>query len=42
MNIAFYGDRYSQEKKKEETIEEWKERLKQKARRYKLYKSSDE
>ena len=28
MNIAFYGDRYSQEKKKEESIEEWKERLK--------------
>ena len=27
FNIAFYGDRYSQEKKKEETIEEWRERL---------------
>ena len=27
MNIAFYGDRYSQEKGKEESIEEWKERL---------------
>jgi len=27
MNIAFYGDRYSQEKKKEESVEEWKERL---------------
>ena len=27
FGIAFYGDRYSQEKKKEETIEEWKERL---------------
>ena len=27
MNIAFYGDRYSQEKKKEESIEEWKERI---------------
>ena len=27
MSIAFYGDRYSQEKKKEESIEEWKERL---------------
>lgn len=26
FNIAFYGDRYSQEKKKEERIEEWKER----------------
>ena len=29
FNIAFYGDRYNQEKKKEETLEEWKERLKQ-------------
>ena len=28
MNIAFYGDRYSQEKKKDESIEEWKKRLK--------------
>ncbi len=28
FNIAFYGDRYSQEKKKDETVEEWKERLK--------------
>ena len=27
MNIAFYGDRYSQEKKKEESVEEWKKRL---------------
>ena len=27
FNIAFYGDRYSQEKKKDETVEEWKERL---------------
>ena len=27
FNIAFYGDRYSQEKKKDETIEEWKNRL---------------
>ena len=26
FNIAFYGDRYSQEKKKDETIEEWKQR----------------
>lgn len=26
FNIAFYGDRYSQEKKKDETVEEWKER----------------
>ena len=27
FNIAFYGDRYSQEKKKDETIEDWKKRL---------------
>ena len=27
FNIAFYGDRYVQEKKKEESIEEWKKRL---------------
>ena len=27
FDIAFYGDRYSQEKKKDETIEQWKERL---------------
>ena len=26
FNIAFLGDRYSQEKKKDETIEEWKQR----------------
>ncbi len=29
FDIAFYGDRYSQEKKKEETVEEWKQRLKE-------------
>ena len=28
FNIAFYGNRYEQEKKKDETLEEWKERLK--------------
>jgi len=27
MNIAFYGDRYVQEKKKEESIEDWKGRV---------------
>lgn len=27
MNIAFYGDRYSQERKKEEQIDDWKQRL---------------
>ena len=27
FDIAFYGDRYSQEKKKQETEEEWKKRL---------------
>ena len=34
MNIAFWGDRYSQEKKKEETIEEWKERIKTEEKNY--------
>lgn len=34
MNIAFWGDRYSQEKKKEETIEEWQKRLKQEEKNY--------
>lgn len=34
MNIAFWGDRYSQEKKKEETIEEWQERIKQEEKNY--------
>ena len=28
FDIAFYGNRYEQEKQKEETIEEWKDRLK--------------
>ena len=28
FEIAFYGNRYEQEKKKEETIEEWQQRLK--------------
>ena len=28
FNIAFYGDRYSQEKKKDETEEQWRERQK--------------
>ena len=34
MNIAFYGNRYSQEKKKDETVEEWKERLVQEEQSY--------
>ena len=34
MNIAFWGDRYSQEKKKEETIEEWQERQKKEEKNY--------
>ena len=29
FNIAFYGDRYSEEKKKDETEKEWKKRLKE-------------
>ena len=28
MNIAFWGDRYSQEREKDENIEEWKRRIK--------------
>ena len=28
FSIAFYGDRYKQEKKKEENVDEWKKRLK--------------
>ncbi len=27
MNIGFYGDRYSQERKKEEAVDEWKKRV---------------
>ena len=34
MNIAFWGDRYSQEKKKDETEEEWKKRLKNEEKNY--------
>ncbi len=34
FNIAFYGNRYEQEKKKEETIEQWKERLNQQEKSY--------
>ena len=29
MNVAFWGDRYEQERKKEETVEEWRARRKQ-------------
>ena len=34
MNIAFWGDRYKEEKKKEESIEEWKKRLKKEEKNY--------
>lgn len=34
FNIAFYGDRYSQEKKKEESIEEWKNRQREEEKSY--------
>ena len=34
FDIAFYGDRYSQEKKKEETIEQWQERQKNEEKSY--------
>ncbi len=34
FDIAFYGDRYSQEKKKEETLEQWKTRIAQETSDY--------
>ena len=34
FGIAFYGDRYSQEKKKDETIEEWKLRQEKESKDY--------
>lgn len=34
FDIAFYGDRYEQEKKKEESIEEWKNRQKNQVESY--------
>ena len=34
FDIAFYGDRYGQEKKKEETIEQWQERQKNEEKSY--------
>ncbi len=34
MNIAFYGDRYSQEKKKDESEEEWKARIDKEEKNY--------
>ena len=34
MNIAFWGDRYKEEKQKEESIEEWKKRLKKEEKNY--------
>lgn len=37
FDIAFYGDRYKQEKKKEESIEEWKQRLGQQERQEQSY-----
>lgn len=37
FSIAFYGDRYSQEKKKEETTEQWKQRLAEQEREEQSY-----
>ncbi len=37
FDIAFYGDRYSQEKKKQETEEEWKQRLSKQEREEQSY-----
>lgn len=34
MNIAFYGDRYSQEKKKDESEDEWKARIDKEEKNY--------
>ena len=34
FDIAFYGDRYSQEKKKDETIENWKQRQEKETKDY--------
>ena len=34
FNIAFLGNRYEQEKKKDETLEEWKERIKNEDKSY--------
>ena len=34
MNIAFWGDRYREEKKKDETEEEWKKRIKGEEKNY--------
>ena len=34
FNIAFYGNRYEQEKKKEETVEEWKNRQEKQEKSY--------
>jgi len=34
FNIAFYGDRYSQEKKKQETVEDWKKRQEKETKSY--------
>jgi hypothetical protein len=32
MNIGFYGDRYKQERGKEESIDEWRTRLEKRMR----------
>ena len=37
FDIAFYGNRYSQEKKKEETLEEWKMRIEEQENNEKSY-----
>lgn len=37
FDIAFYGDRYSQEKKKDETEEQWKQRLEKQERQEQSY-----
>lgn len=34
FNIAFYGNRYDQEKKKDESIDEWQEKQKNRKKLY--------
>lgn len=37
FDVAFFGDRYSEEKKKEETVEEWKKRLENQSKEEQSY-----
>ena len=37
FNIAFFGDRYAEEKRKDETVEEWKIRLNKQSKEEQSY-----